>query len=100
VEITLDGKAFIVEAISLSQACDRFANHPPPSSYRVTSEVTAAIFEQFLQPINGRDIEITKANAPGLSLLSSEFQFSALSAKLAAFYRSPAVRLSALESVI
>jgi cell division protein FtsB len=62
--------------------------------------VTPAVFGEFVQAINGHEIEITETNATELLALSSEFEFSALSAKIAAFLNSPAVRLTALASVI
>jgi hypothetical protein len=58
--------------------------------YLVRSSVSRAIFQEFVAAIEGKAIAITNKNFEGLSQLSAEFGFEALSEKLSEFRASPA----------
>jgi hypothetical protein len=92
VELTLDGETYKAHSLSLRQACDRFSDIKPGTPYEVTSSVPAAIFQLFLEAIEGKDVEVTPTNVAGLGNLSREFGFWRLSAKVADY------RVTAFES--
>jgi hypothetical protein len=57
----------------------------------VKSSVSAEVFRQFVAELEGSETEITDASFGGLSLLSDEFGFGALGARLSAFASAAAL---------
>jgi hypothetical protein len=74
----------------LVNQCDLFSSLPvlAATPYTVLSSVSLGIFRDFVAALAEMAVEITHENVRGLSLLCSEFGFSALSRKLADFRAS------------
>jgi hypothetical protein len=56
--------------------------------YRVKSPVTLSDFREFVSALEGKEVEITDTNFPGLQRLCEEFGFWAFAVKLSEFRRS------------
>jgi hypothetical protein len=80
-----------VSVVPLIKKCDLFKNNPglaiAPS--RVESRVSLEDFRDCIAALEDKPINIKDRNFPGLSQLSEEFGFQALSMKLSAHRRSP-----------
>jgi cell division protein FtsB len=74
---------------SLVFNCRTFEDSPTllTSAYQVRSEVDPATFQAFARAISGDFPQVTSANVADLSLLCSEFGFTSLSQRVAAFLR-------------
>jgi hypothetical protein len=67
-----------------------FADDPmlARAPYSVRAPVSIHDFRQFVSALTDKDVEVTNRNFGGLSLLSDEFRFEALSERLSAFRQS------------
>jgi septal ring factor EnvC (AmiA/AmiB activator) len=79
-----------VSIVPLINKCDLFKNNASLtiSPYRVQSAVSLEDFQAFVSALEDKSINIKDRNFPGLSQLSDEFGFQALSMKLSAHRRS------------
>jgi hypothetical protein len=80
-----------VSVVPLIMKCELFKNNPglTIAPYRVKSQVSLEDFRDFVSALEDKVIKIKDRNFPGLSQLSEEFGFQALSMKLSAHRRSP-----------
>jgi hypothetical protein len=78
-----------VTVVHLISKCDLFKNNPglTITPYQVQSEVSLEDFQDFVSALEGKAININDRNFSGLSQLSDEFGFQALSMKLSAHRR-------------
>jgi hypothetical protein len=74
----------------LIQKCDLFRDSPSLtlSPYTLISQVSQSDFGTFVSALEGASLSITNDNMGGLSLLSEEFRFGALSERLSQFRKS------------
>jgi hypothetical protein len=79
--------------VHLITKCDLFKNNPglTMSPYHVQTEVSVEDFEDFVSALEDKAIKINDNNFLGLSELSAEFGFHALSGKMSVRRRSPAL---------
>jgi uncharacterized coiled-coil protein SlyX len=90
--LLLNGTPFTVSRKLLFTQCELFETDPGLLStpYRVKSASSPEAFQQFLDFLQGKDVEVTPPTYEALSSLSQEFGFAALSQKVAEFRASPA----------
>jgi uncharacterized coiled-coil protein SlyX len=77
--------------VSRRTKCNLFKNNPDLvfAPYRIQSGVSLEDFRDFVSALEDKLIKINDRNFPGLSQLSEEFGFQALSKKFSAHRRSP-----------
>jgi hypothetical protein len=70
--------------------CSLFAENPSlaVSPYRVKSSAALDVFQQFLEAIEDKKVEVTNENIAGLAQLCEEFGFWSLLSKISAFQGS------------
>jgi rubrerythrin len=105
--LLLNETPFTLPRKLLFTQCELFETDPSLLStpYRVKSSSSLEAFQQFLDFIQGKDVEVTQATCDALSSLSHEFGSVALSTKVAEFRASLAFsqddsRISFLEEQV
>jgi hypothetical protein len=90
VDLIFGQTQFSVKKVTLMMACEQFEEHPSllKSSYLVQFSVPISLFQQFVDELQGKEIEITASNYSGFCQLCEEFGYSSLSAQLSVFRNS------------
>jgi hypothetical protein len=76
-----------VPVLQVITKCSLFQKNQTLSAapYRIKSSVTLPHFREFVSGLEGKEVEITDTNFPGLQRLCEEFGFSDFAAKLSEF---------------
>jgi hypothetical protein len=103
VTLTHPNEQVQVSGVQLINKCNLFKNNVALAAapYVIQCRIPLGVFRRFISALEDGAIRITNANCSGLSLLSEEFGFQALSARLTEFKASDefAEALAAAEAV-
>jgi hypothetical protein len=91
-----------IDGLQLMQKCTLFKNRLAllAAPYTIHSAVTQDVFNQFVDSLEDKTLQITNTNFTGLSRLCDEFGNEDLAAKLSQFHQSPDfLDLSGIENI-